>query len=137
MKKYKRLCFIFLFFPFFVSANETESTFFTCYKKNENAVQVTACLDNALRSSNLKLNKLEQHLVSSFFALGQLTGSDQVVSAFDNAKRDFKTWKESHCRMVESSFQLDASRQQAYLSCLIDLTEEQYKKLMRFADMNL
>lgn len=125
MRKSISVLFLSAVFPFFVYAED--SILLSCYKSNSVDSQVIACLDNAYRNSNIELMKIEKQLLSRFLKPDRIENKADGIILMTKANENFEQWRESHCRMIEASYKSD--KNQAYLGCLVDTTQEQIIRL--------
>ncbi|MEZ8141538.1 hypothetical protein A1OO_04055 [Enterovibrio norvegicus FF-33] len=115
--------------PFSAAAEKPESALLTCYKAFETHVEVTACLDNHWQMAQAKLEKTVAALNAHFIKLDQMSSSSNAVAAEGKAVAGFNVWREEQCKMVEASYASGSGSGQGYLSCMLELTNEQIVRL--------
>ncbi|WP_407332470.1 lysozyme inhibitor LprI family protein [Enterovibrio sp. 27052020O] len=121
--------FILMCLPFSAVADKSESALLACYKAHETHVEVTACLDNYWQAAQAELDKTEAALNTHFVKLDQISSVSNAVAAENKAVASFEVWREEQCKMVEASYASGTGSGQGYLSCMIELTNEQVARL--------
>ncbi|WP_245621549.1 lysozyme inhibitor LprI family protein [Enterovibrio calviensis] len=115
--------------PFSSTAQPSDSVIMTCHKTSENHVQVTACLDNHWQLAQKQLDKTVTLLNAHFTKLDEISSISSAVKSAEFMVTRFNVWREAQCKMVEASYASGSGSGQGYLSCMIELTQEQVGRL--------
>ncbi|MDD1792616.1 DUF1311 domain-containing protein [Enterovibrio makurazakiensis] len=115
--------------PFSSTAQQPDSVIMTCYKTSEHHVQVTACLDNHWQLAEKKLDKTVASLNAHLTKLDEMSSASSAAKAAGFMMTHFNVWREAQCKMVEASYASGSGSGQGYLSCMIELTQEQIERL--------
>ncbi|MDD1781476.1 DUF1311 domain-containing protein [Enterovibrio sp. ZSDZ35] len=113
----------------FSSIGAENSTLLECYKSNETHVEVTACLDNHLSVAQSALQDAQSKLTGALSKLDQVSSRGHAELSANKAFEEFPVWREKQCKLVEATFASGSGSGQAYLNCMIDVTNEQILRL--------
>ncbi|WP_244556495.1 lysozyme inhibitor LprI family protein [Enterovibrio nigricans] len=113
----------------FAAIGVEKSTLLECYKTNETHVEVTACLDNHLSVAESSLQDTQSKLSDRMSELDNISSHGHAAVSANQAFEEFSVWRDKQCKLVEATFASGSGSGQAYLNCMIDVTNEQISRL--------
>ncbi|KXF79859.1 lysozyme inhibitor LprI family protein [Enterovibrio coralii] len=86
-------------------------------------------LDNYLSMAESKLGHVQAQLSQKMSELDQVTSHGHAEASAAKAYEGFSDWRNKQCKLVEATFASGSGSGQAYLNCMIDVTNEQISRL--------
>lgn len=118
-----------------VQARWEASVLLSCYKAHETQVEIAACLDRQHILMEEKLAQAEMTLNQQLKQLDKSSAGRRALDALIDSQQTFADWREQQCKQEEASYPKGQNNGQAYLSCLIDRTDQQIMLLDQFAGL--
>ena len=93
-----------------------------CYRDAENRLEVRPCLEARLVETKTQLAEAEKMRREQLMELAGVTGRDAALSAFEEAAKDFRTFRESVCRLARLEAEPGTGANDFERDCLIRMT---------------
>ncbi|TKF26124.1 lysozyme inhibitor LprI family protein [Enterovibrio norvegicus] len=112
-----------------MASKSSDAVLMHCYTAHETQVEVAACLDNHWQMAESKLIAKEKALTEHFAKLDAVSSMKNAVMSAKATQESFNEWRDKQCKMVEASFASGSGSGLGYLSCKIELTNEQIDRI--------